>query len=140
VPPSETAQELQSTIDTFVAAVPGVLAAALGTSDGLLVTGSGALERGYGDELAAVACGLVSIVSGSTIRIWDDDRVQFAVARLSQRILMVKPVVDGSILAVVTASTADVDAIGAEVGVLVQKIGQQLTPALREELQQALPL
>lgn len=137
---SGTAQDLQSTIDTFVARVPGVVAAALSTSDGLLVTGSAGLERGYGDELAAVACGMVSIISGSTIRIWEEDRVEFALARIGQRMLMVKPVMDGSIVAVVTASTVDADATSAEMGVLVQEIGQQLTPALREELQQALPL
>jgi uncharacterized protein len=140
VPLSAPAQDLQSTIDSFVASVPDVSATVLGTPDGLLITASLGLERDRADELAAVACGLVSIVAGSTNRIWGEDRVELAVAQLRERVLMVKPVADGPILAVVATSTVDIDAAGSAVDTLAQQIGRLLTPQLQEELQQALPL
>jgi predicted regulator of Ras-like GTPase activity (Roadblock/LC7/MglB family) len=137
---SASAQDLQSTINSFAASVPEVSAAALGTSDGLLITASMGLGRDNADELAAVACGLVSIVAGSTNRMWGEDRVELAVAQLTKRVLMVKPISDGSILAVVATSKVDIDSAGAAVEGLAQQIGRLLTPNLREELQQALPL
>jgi uncharacterized protein len=141
VPLSAPAQDLQTTINTFVDSVPEVSAAALGTSDGLLITASVGLERDHADELAAVACGLVSIVAGSTNRMWGEDRVELATAQLGKRVLMVKPVAtDGSILAVVATAKVDVDAAGGAVDVLAGQVGELLTPELREELQQALPL
>jgi predicted regulator of Ras-like GTPase activity (Roadblock/LC7/MglB family) len=140
VPLSAPAQDLQSTINLFAASVPGVSAAALGTPDGLLITASVGLERDHADELAAVACGLVSIVAGSTNRIWGKDRVELAVAQLRQRVLMVKPIAAESILAVVAASTVDIDSAKSAVEALAGQIAVQLTPELREELQQALPI
>jgi predicted regulator of Ras-like GTPase activity (Roadblock/LC7/MglB family) len=140
VPLSAPAQDLQSTIDDFAASVPEVSAAALGTADGLLITASVGLERDHADELAAVACGLVSIVAGSTNRMWGEDRVELAVAQLSKRVLMVKPILDGSILAVVATSKVDIDSAGQAVEGLASQVGRQITPELREELQQALPL
>ncbi len=140
MPLSAPAQDLQSTINALVASVPEVSAVALGTPDGLLITASVGLERDHADELAAVACGLVSIVAGSTNRMWGEDQVELAVARLRQRVLMVKPVADGSILAVVSTSKVDEEAATAAVDALATQIGRQLTPKLREELQQALPI
>ena len=140
MPLSAPAQDLQSTIDSFAASVPEVSAAALGTPDGLLITASVGLERDHADELAAVACGLVSIVAGSTNRMWGEDRVELAVAQLSQRVLMVKPCPDGSILAVVATSKVDIDTAGSAVDVLARQVGRLLTPELREELQQAQPM
>ncbi|HKT03903.1 MAG TPA: roadblock/LC7 domain-containing protein [Rugosimonospora sp.] len=140
MPLSAPAQDLQSTIDSFAASVAEVSAAALGTPDGLLITASDGLERDHADELAAVACGLVSIVAGSTNRIWGEDRVELAVAQLSQRVLMVKPCPGGAILAVVATSKVDIDAAGSAVEVVAQQVGRLLTPELCEELQQAQPM
>ncbi|MEN3306665.1 MAG: uncharacterized protein V7603_2867 [Micromonosporaceae bacterium] len=140
MPLSAPAQDLQSTINTFAASVSEVSAAALGTPDGLLITASVGLARDHADELAAVACGLVSIVAGSTNRMWGEDRVEIAVAQLTKRVLMVKPIADGAILAVVATSKVDLDSAGAAVESLAMQVGRLLTPELREELQQALPI
>lgn len=137
MPLSAPAQDLQSTIDAFAASVPEVSAAAIGTPDGLLVTASVGLERDHADELAAVACGLVSIVAGSTNRMWGEDQVELAVAHLGRRVLMVKPTADGSILAVVATAKVDVAVASAALDALAVSVGGLLTPELREELQQA---
>jgi predicted regulator of Ras-like GTPase activity (Roadblock/LC7/MglB family) len=140
VPLSAPAQDLQSTINTFAARVPEVTAAALASSDGLLVTASNGMDPDQADELAAVACGVVSIISGSTARMFDDDQVELAVARLTRRVLMVRPVDDGSVLAVIAAADVDIEAVGKLVGDLARRIGQVITPDLRAELQRTLPL
>jgi uncharacterized protein len=137
---SASAQDLQSTIDEFTARVPEITAAALATSDGLLVTASEGFDRDHADELAAVACGVVSIVTGSTARMFDDDQVELAVAAMSRRTLMVKPVQEGTVLAVVATAKADIPNTGVAVTGLADRLSQMITPALLDELQQALPL
>jgi predicted regulator of Ras-like GTPase activity (Roadblock/LC7/MglB family) len=140
VPLSAPAQDLQSTINTFAARVPEVTAAALASSDGLLVFASEGMGRDHADELAAVAVGVVSIVGGSTARMFEEDRVELAVAQLSHRVLLVKPVADGSVLAVITTTDIDISAAGRAVSSLAQRIGSQITPGIRAELMDALPL
>lgn len=136
MPLSAPAQDLQSTIDEFAERSPEVIVAALATSDGLLVTATEGLGRDNADELAAVACGVVSIVTGSTARMFGDDRVQIAIAAMHHRTLLVKPVDDGSVLAVIAAPTANVTEVGEAVAGLAEQIGKIITPALRDELQQ----
>jgi len=68
VPLTASAQGLQQMIGEFAAQRAEVVAAVLGSGDGLLITKTEEMDRDHADELAAVACGLVSIVSGSTAR------------------------------------------------------------------------
>jgi len=139
VPLSAPAQDLQWTINDLGAKIPQVTDSALGTADGLLVAASQGLDRGQADELAAVACGLVSIVTGSTARMFGDDRVDIAVARLQRHVLMVKPVGEGLVLAVIATPDVDVSAAGIAIADLAEHIDQLITPDLADELQQALP-
>jgi predicted regulator of Ras-like GTPase activity (Roadblock/LC7/MglB family) len=46
---------------------------------------------------------------------------------------------DGSVLAVLASSDCDMGLIGYEMALLVERAGDVLTPALRAELQNALP-
>jgi predicted regulator of Ras-like GTPase activity (Roadblock/LC7/MglB family) len=125
-------------IGEFAAQRAEVVAAVLGSGDGLLITASEDVDRDHADELAAIACGLVSIVSGSTARMFGDDKVELATARLSHRTLLIRPVGDGSVVAVIATSDADVDATGAALAELTDKIEKLLTEDVRAELQAAL--
>ena len=53
--------------------------------------------------------------------------------------LFVQVISDGSILSVLTTTDADLGLIGYEMALLVARVGDVLTPALRVELQAALP-
>ena len=139
MPLTAPAQGLQQMIGEFAAQRTEVVAAVLGSGDGLLITRTEDMDRDHADELAAVACGLVSIVSGSTARMFGDDRVELAVARLTHRTLLVRPVVDGSVLAVVATTDAEVGTTGDAMTELTGRIGKLLTEEVREELQAALP-
>jgi predicted regulator of Ras-like GTPase activity (Roadblock/LC7/MglB family) len=124
-------------IGDFAAQCTEVVAAVLGSGDGLLITASEDVDRDHADELAAIACGLVSIVSGSTARMFGDDKVELATARLSHRTLLIRPVGDGSVVAVIATADADVDATGAALAELTDKIEKLLTEEVRVELQAA---
>jgi uncharacterized protein len=139
VPLTAPAQGLQLMIEQFAAQRTEVDAAVLGSGDGLLITATEQMDRNHADELAAIACGLVSIVSGSTERMFGDDRVTLAAIRLGRRTLLVRPIADGSVLAVVASLDADVDTTGEAMAELADGIHTMLTPHIREELQQALP-
>ena len=52
---------------------------------------------------------------------------------------LVQTISDGSILSVLTTTDADLGLIGYEMALLVSRVGDVLTPALRVELQAALP-
>jgi uncharacterized protein len=138
VPMTAPAQGLQQMIGDFAAQRTGVVAAVLASSDGLLITASEDVDRDHADELAAIACGLVSIVSGSTARMFGDDKVELATARLSHRMLLIRPAGDGSVLAVIATSDVDVDATGAAMAALADKVGTVLTEEVRKELQASL--
>ena len=137
MPLTASAQGLQQMIGEFAAQRTEVVAAVLGSGDGLLITRTEDMDRDHADELAAVACGLVSIVSGSTARMWGDDRVELATARLTRRTLLVAPVADGSVLAVIATADADVEPTGEAMADLTGRIGKVLTAEVREELQAA---
>jgi predicted regulator of Ras-like GTPase activity (Roadblock/LC7/MglB family) len=126
-------------IGEFAAQRAEVVAAVLGSGDGLLITASEDVDRDHADELSAIACGLVSIVSGSTARIFGEDRVELAAARLSHRMLLVRPVADGSVLAVIATADANVERTGEAMAELTDRIDKVLTEDVREELQAALP-
>jgi len=53
--------------------------------------------------------------------------------------LFVMAISDGSVLAVLASSDCDMGLIGYEMALLVERAGDVLTPALRAELQNALP-
>lgn len=139
MPMTAPAQGLQQMIGGFAAQRAEVVVAVLASADGLLITASEDVDRDHADELAAIACGLVSIVAGSTARMFGDDRVELAVARLTHRTLLVRPVVDGSVLAVVATADAEVGFTGDAMTELTEQIGKLLTEEVREELQAALP-
>ena len=139
MPLTAPAQGLQQMIGEFAAQRAEVVVAVLASGDGLLITASEDVDRDHADELAAIACGLVSIVAGSTARMFGDDRVELAVARLTHRTLLVRPVVDGSVLAVVATADAEVGTTGDAMTELTGQIGKLLTEEVREELQAALP-
>ena len=58
-------------------------------------------------------------------------------ARLTRRTLLVAPVADGSVLAVIATADADVEPTGEAMADLTGRIGKVLTAEVREELQAA---
>lgn len=132
------AGRLNWTINAFVGQVPGTIAALVVSSDGLALAMSDRLDRARADQLAAITAGLSSLTRGAA-RTLEAGNVRQLIVELDHAYLFVTSVSDGSCFAVVARADCDLGLIGYEMGLLVERIGQVLTPALRTALQAALP-
>lgn len=135
---SKDARDFTWLINGFTQRVAGVVHAVVVSSDGLLVAASNRLPRDSADQLAAVTSSLVSVIK-SAARIFDSDEVRQTVADMGRGYLLVMSIRDGSILATLATSDADVAVVGYEMAKLAKQAGEVLTPAIRAELQQILP-
>lgn len=135
---SQQARDLNWLISAFTDRVPGIAHAIVVSADGLLVAVSQRLPRDSADQLAAVTSGLMSVTSGAA-RIFDGDEVRQTVVEMGRGYFLVMAIRDGSILATLAGRDADIGVVGYEMAKLAKQAGEMLTPALRNELQQALP-
>lgn len=135
---SQDAQDLSWLVSAFAQRVPGVAHSIVVSSDGLLVAVSDHLPREHADRLAAVTSGLMSITSGAAA-MFDNDVVKQTVVEMGRGYFLVMHIRDGSILATLAGAEADIGVVGYEMARLAKQAGEMLTPALRDELQQALP-
>jgi uncharacterized protein len=135
---SSEASDINWLVGNFANRTPGVAHAMVVSADGLPVAVSERLDRPKADQLAAIACGLSSLTQGSA-RCIDGGLVKQTVVEMDQGLLVVMAISDGSCLTVLASSSCDVGVVAYEMTVLVDRTGDVLTPALRAELQAALP-
>jgi predicted regulator of Ras-like GTPase activity (Roadblock/LC7/MglB family) len=135
---SQAAQNLNWLITNFVDRVPGVAHTIVVSSDGLLLAVSEGFPRDRADQLAAVASGLTSLTQGAS-RVFEGGTVTQTVVEMERGFLFIMSISDGSCLAVLASTACDIGLVGYEMALLVERAGEVLTPALRVELQGALP-
>ena len=135
---SREAENLNWVVSNFVRNVPGVIHTIVVSSDGLLIAVSDDLDRATADQLSAVASGLSSLTQGAA-RYFGGGRVHQTVVEMEKGFLFVMLISDGSCLAVLATLDSDIGLVGYEMAMLVARCGDVLTPALRAELQAALP-
>ena len=135
---SREAQNLNWLVQNFVKKVPGVIHTIVVSADGLLMALSDDLDRATADQLAAVASGLASLTQGAA-RYFGGGSVNQTVVEMEKGFLFVMSISDGSVLAVLATLQCDIGLVGYEMALLVARAGDVLTPAIRAELQAALP-
>jgi uncharacterized protein len=135
---STEASNVNWLVTNFVDRVPGASEAVVVSSDGLPLAASSGLGRETADRFAAVASGLIGLAYGAAGR-FGGGAVTEVIVEMERAFLFVTGISDGSLLAVMAEHGCDVGLIGYEMAVLVDKAGAVLTPALRAELQAALP-
>jgi predicted regulator of Ras-like GTPase activity (Roadblock/LC7/MglB family) len=135
---SREAQNLNWLVQNFVKKVPGVIHTIVVSADGLLMALSDDLDRATADQLAAVASGLSSLTQGAA-RYFGGGSVNQTVVEMDKGFLFVMSISDGSVLAVLATLQCDIGLVGYEMALLVARAGDVLTPAIRAELQAALP-
>ncbi len=135
---SREAQNLKWLVSNFVKKVPGVIHTIVVSADGLLMSLSEDLDRATADQLSAVASGLSSLTQGAA-RYFGGGSVNQTVVEMEKGFLFVMSVSDGSVLAVLASLNCDIGLVGYEMALLVARAGDVLTPAIRAELQAALP-
>jgi predicted regulator of Ras-like GTPase activity (Roadblock/LC7/MglB family) len=124
-------------VDDFVNRVPGVAHALVVSAEGMPLSASAHLPRDRADQLAAVASGLVSLAAGAA-RCFDAGQVVQTVVELDRGIMLLMSISDGSSLAVLAAPSCDIGLVGYEMTLLVDRVGQQLSPHVRAALHGAL--
>ena len=135
---SSEARNLNWLVQNFAERVPGVNEAVVVSSDGLPIATSSGLDRDAADRFAAVSSGLIGLAYGAAGR-FGGGAVNEVIIEMENAFLFVTGISDGSCLAVVAQAGCDVGLVGYEMAVLVERAGPVLTPALRAELQGALP-
>ncbi len=117
-------------VDGFTQRVPGVAHAAVVSADGLLMASSAGLPRDRADQLSAVASGLGSLTNGAALCFSAGQVVQ-TVVEMQGGFLLLMAISDGSWLAVLASPTSDIGLVGYEMTMLVDRVGEHLSPALR---------
>jgi len=120
-------------VNNFAENVPGVAHAVVVSVDGLLLTGSSRLPIDRAEQMAAIAAGLVSLNIGAA-KLLGADEVVRAVVEMDLGVLLLTSVKDGSCLAVLAVRDCDIAQVAYEMTVLVDQVGQILTPQLRAAL------
>ena len=121
-------------VNDFAARVPGVAHAVVVSADGLLLTASSRLPLDRADQLAAVASGCVSLTQGAA-RCFEAGSVKETIVEMERGIMLLMAISDGSCLAVLAAPVCDIGQVAYEMTMLVDRVGQILTPKLRAQLQ-----
>lgn len=117
-------------VDGFVDRTPGVAHAAVVSADGLLMAASSVLPKDRADQLAAIASGLSSLTRGAS-RCFDGGAVVQTVVEMEAGFLLLMSISDGSSLAALADPTCDIGLVGYEMTLLVDRVGQSLTPRTR---------
>lgn len=135
---SNDAANLNWLLQSFVDKIPGVVDAAVVSSDGLLMAMSPGIGRAGGDQLAAVASGLTSMTQGAA-RCFGGGGVNQIIVELDEGYMLFMAISDGSSFAVLATKQCDTGLVAYEMTMLARRVGAFLTPALIVELQSLLP-
>lgn len=122
--------DLDWLLDQFVERATGTTAAAVLSSDGLLVGKSGGLSDDEGDHLSAVASAFQSLAHGAG-RHFRAGPVEQTVVQLERAYLLVTSAGGGACLAVLAERSADIGLVAYEMNVFVGQVGGVLEPAPR---------
>ncbi|HET6954755.1 MAG TPA: roadblock/LC7 domain-containing protein [Acidimicrobiales bacterium] len=131
--PDNDERDVDWLITSFARRIPGVSSVLVLSTDGLVLAASERLDRETAETLAAVTSGLTSLTAGAARHLGAGNVLQ-VIVEMDGGFLFLSTISEGSALAVVCASDADIGQIGYEMSVLVSRVGQVLTPALRAEL------
>jgi uncharacterized protein len=119
-------------VTDFATRVPDVAHAAVVSADGVLLARSEDIPHAFAEQLAAIICGLASLMQGAA-RIFDAGTPTQALVEMEGGLMLVKVISDGSSLAVLAASECDTDLVSYEMTLLVEAVGEALTPTIRAQ-------
>lgn len=132
---TEAARNFNWLLSTFVDETAGVTDAMAVSSDGVLIARSKSLGAKESERLWAIISGCASLANAAD-RALDGQGLERVIVAMKKGFLFVSAIADGSCLGVVATRDADVASIGYQTTELVTRVGELLTPALREELKQ----
>jgi predicted regulator of Ras-like GTPase activity (Roadblock/LC7/MglB family) len=119
------ASELDWLLDDLVARIVYISKAVILSRDGLTIGSSAGLSKEDADHLAAAAAGLQSLARGVG-RHFAGGPARQIIVEMESQFLFVTAAGEGSCLAVMAASSADVGLVAYEMAVLVKRVGEHL--------------
>jgi predicted regulator of Ras-like GTPase activity (Roadblock/LC7/MglB family) len=123
-------QDLNWLVTDFTARVADVAHAAVVSADGVPLALSEHIPAGFGPQLAAITSGLTSLMQGAA-RLFEAGLPTQALVEMEGGLMFVMAISDGSSLAVLAAPECDTDLVAYEMSLLVEAVGDVLTPAVR---------
>lgn len=123
-------QNLNWLVSDFTARVAGVAHAAVVTADGLPLALSERMPAQHAEQFACIASGLSSLMTG-TARVMNGGAATQALVEMERGLLLIMLIGDGSSLVVLTSPDCDTDLVTYEMTLLVEAVGEALTPELR---------
>ncbi|GAA1731319.1 MULTISPECIES: roadblock/LC7 domain-containing protein [Streptomyces] len=122
-------------VTNFTERVPNVAHAVVVSADGLLLTASDGLAAERAEQVATIAAGAISLIQGAAQCLMTGD-VRSSVIQMELGNMLLMSIEDGSCLVVLAAPDCEIGQVAYEMTVLVDQVGEMLTPELRAELQQ----
>lgn len=129
-PAADALDDLDWVVAGFAKSVPGVLHALAVTADGLPLAATGGLDDAARRHLCAITSGVAGLTRGLS-DLLGQAACKHVLVEMDRGLLVVAAISDGSALAVLASPKADVGHVGYEVQMLVKRLGQVLTPAMR---------
>ena len=126
-------QDLNWLVTEFTTRVEDVAHAVVVSADGVPLALSAGIPLLAVEQLAAIISGLTSLMQGAA-RIFEGGSATQALVEMDGGLMFVKAISDGSSLAVLTAPECDTRQVSYEMTLLVEAVGELLTPAVRAEL------
>ncbi len=123
-------QDLNWLVSDFAMRVADVAHAAVVSADGVPLALSEDIPQMFAEQLAAITSGLASLMTGAA-RIFEAGVPTQALVEMQGGLMLVKAISDGSSLAVLASPDCDTDLVSYEMSLLVEAVGEVLSPALR---------
>jgi uncharacterized protein len=125
-------RDLDWLVTDFTARVPDAAHAIVVSGDGVLLARSEDIPPAFAERFALITCGLASLMQGAA-RIFEAGPPAQALVEMEGGLMLVKVIGDGSSLAVLAARDCDTDLLSYEMTLLVEAVGEALTPAARSQ-------
>jgi predicted regulator of Ras-like GTPase activity (Roadblock/LC7/MglB family) len=117
-------------ITDFTERVAHVAHAIVVSADGVTLAKSAAFPEDRAGQLAAITCGLGSLMDG-TAQILDAGLAVQGLVEMTHGLMLVKAISGTAVLAALAASECDIDLVAYEMTMLVEEVGEVLTPPTR---------
>jgi hypothetical protein len=124
-------KDLDWLVTDFTTRVADVAHAAVISADGVPLALSEGVPAEHAGQFAAITAGLTSLMAVAA-RAFDGGGTIQALVEMEEGLLLVKAISDGSSLAVLAAPECDTDLVGYEMTLLVEAVGEVLTPSARQ--------
>ena len=125
-------RDLDWLVTDFTTRVPDAAHAVVVSADGVLLARSEDIPPAFAERFALITCGLASLMQGAA-QIFEAGTPTQALVEMEGGLMLVKVIGDGSSLAVLAAPDCDTDLVSYEMTLLVEAVGEALTPAARSQ-------